>query len=149
MRKKNIQANFRQIIDSLAAQSFDVAEAPGVAEGKLVIKHGAAAVLVPGQENSLAFAVTPGLFFGGKICRLLDRGFQKFFTNGDFEFPATADQLHAIHQFTEELKNLAGAVSLYNESMGSSSDRYHYDRPTRRTVAESIPTAPWESASAH
>ena len=65
---------------------------------------------------------------GGQIARLVDRGYQKFLKTAKLEIPATADHLRAIHEFTEELKEAAGATSLYNESLGTTSDRYIYDR---------------------
>ena len=62
------------------------------------------------------------------ISRLVDRGYQKFLKTPQTEIPATADHLHAIHEFSEELNEAAGATSLYNESLGTTSDRYLYDR---------------------
>ena len=70
----------------------------------------------------------PGWLLGGEISRLLDAGYQKFLKTPKLEIPATADHLRAIHEFSEELKEAAGATSLYNEALGTTSDRYHYDR---------------------
>jgi hypothetical protein len=47
--------------------------------------------------------------------------------------------LHAIHQFSEELKQLTGATSLYNESLGTTSDRYQYDRLKGREAVQPEP----------
>lgn len=149
MKKKANQANFDGLIAALTAQGFDVSQAQEVAEGKQVSKYGVAAVLVPGTEAQLVFAVRPGLLFRGTICRLLDRGFQKFFASNNFEMPATAPQLESIHRFGEEVRALAGAASLYNESMGTTSDLYHYDRPKYREAAEAAPERPWETAASH
>ena len=149
MKKKTMQANFDELIASLAAQGFDVAEAAEVAEGKQVSKHGVAAVLVPGAETPLVFAVRPGVLFRGQICRLMDRGFQKFFVSNGFEMPATAGQLEAVHRFGEEVRAIGGAASLYNESLGTTSDLYHYDRPKYREAAEQLPARPWETAASH
>ena len=41
---------------------------------------------------------------------------------------ATADALKAIHRFSEELREAIGEPSLYNESLGTVSNRYMYDR---------------------
>jgi len=60
----------------------------------------------------------PGWLLGGQISRLVDRGYQKFLATGKMEIPATAEHLRAIHEFSEELKEAAGATSLYNESLG-------------------------------
>jgi hypothetical protein len=50
-----------------------------------------------------------------------------------------ASQLHAIHLFSEELKQVTGAIELYNESLGTTSDLYLYDRLQGR---EDAPPAP-------
>jgi hypothetical protein len=70
----------------------------------------------------------PGFVLGGEISRLLDRGYQKFLKSTRLEIPATADHLRAIHEFSEELKAATGATTLYNESLGTTSDQYMYDR---------------------
>ena len=53
----------------------------------------------------------------------------------NLEIPATADHLCALHEFSEELKQAAGAESLYNESLGTTSDVYQYDRVKRQGIA--------------
>ena len=70
----------------------------------------------------------PGWLLGGQIARLLDRGYQKFLATSHYQFPATAAVLQAIHLFGEELSQLTGGISLYNESLGTTSDLYQYDR---------------------
>ncbi|MGA9781163.1 MAG: hypothetical protein WBQ52_03310, partial [Terracidiphilus sp.] len=62
------------------------------------------------------------------IARVVDRGYQKFIKTSQYELPATAAHLHAIHAFTEELNQLTGALGLYNEALGTTSDLYLYDR---------------------
>ena len=58
--------------------------------------------------------------------------------------PATAEQLKALHQFTEELKEAIGAPSLYNESLGTVSESYQYDRIKDRDKPEvERPKRPW------
>jgi len=66
------------------------------------------------------------------VARLLDRGYQKFIKTSQYELPASASQLQAIHAFSEELKQLTGAISLYNESLGTTSDVYRYDASGQR-----------------
>jgi hypothetical protein len=66
-----------------------------------------------------------------------------------YELPATAQQLQAIHAFTEELKLLMGDVSLYNESLGTTSDVYLYDRLKGREAAQPAPARPWELTGGH
>jgi hypothetical protein len=152
--RKSRNPNFDQTLENLRAHSFDVTPDGEVSGGVLVSKHGAAAVLVPqaqvlDADPAAAFAVHPGVLVGGKIARLLDRGYQKFIKTPQFELPATASQLHAIHLFTEELKQLTGSISLYNESLGTTSDLYEYDRLQGRETAQPAAESPWELAEGH
>jgi hypothetical protein len=85
----------------------------------------------------------------GEVARLLDRGYQKFIKTSQYELPASASELQAIHAFSEELKQLTGAISLYNESLGTTSDVYHYDRLMGREEAQPAQAQPRELADGH
>jgi hypothetical protein len=151
MARKPERKSFEQILDALRAHSFDVANSAGVAGGVLVSKGGAAAVLVPndGEAAAASFAETPGVLVRGEVARLLDRGYQKFIKTSQFELPATASQLHAIHSFHEELTQVMGGVSLYNESLGTTSDLYEYDRLRGREELQPAAARPWELTGGH
>lgn len=151
MPRKSRNPNFERTLETLREHAFDVAPFAEIAGGMLVGKHGAGAVLVAAQDKDApaAFAVRPGALVRGQIARLLDRGYQKFIKTPQFELPATAAQLEAIHQFSEELNLLTGAMSLYNESLGTTSDLYEYDRLKGREAAQSAPRRPWEPAGGH
>jgi hypothetical protein len=149
MARKSRNRNFDQTLENLRAHSFDVAPFAGVAGGVLVTKHGAGAVLVPGRLTPVEFWERQGAVFGGEVARLLDRGYQKFLKTSKYEFPASANQLQAIHLFGEELSQLTGAISLYNEALGTTSDLYEYDRLQGRDLQESVPVPPWEPAGGH
>jgi hypothetical protein len=107
----------------------------------LVTKYGAGAVLVAAADKAapVAYAVHPGVMVGGQLTRLLDRGYQKFIKTKELELPAAASQLHAIHRFSEELKQITGDIDLYNESLGTTSDVYLYDRLKGREAAQQRP----------
>jgi hypothetical protein len=149
MKRKSRNSNFDQTLELLRARSFDVAPYAGVAGAVVVSKHGAGAVLVPGQGSAVAFWERPGAVFGGQVARLLDRGYQKFLKTSQYEFPATAIQLQAIHLFSEELSQVTGTISLYNEALGTTSDLYEYDRLLGREAAEAAPRQPWLLAGGH
>jgi hypothetical protein len=149
MARKSRNPNFDQSIENLRAHSFDVAPFPEVSAGVLVSKHGAGAVLVPGKTAPVEFWERPGAVFSGQVARLLDRGYQKFLKTAKYEFPATAAQLQAIHLFSEELSQIIGTVSLYNEGLGTTSDVYEYDRLKGREAAEPPPVQPWEPVGGH
>jgi hypothetical protein len=151
MARKTGKPDFDQALQILRAQSFDVTPFAAAAGGMLVAKHGVAAVLVPGQskEDPVAFKIHPGVLVRGEVARLLDRGFQKFIKTSKYELPATASQLQAIHTFSEELNLLLGDVTLYNESLGTTSDVYLYDRLKGREPAQPAPARPWELTGGH
>ena len=151
MARKTGKPGFDQALQILRAHSFDVTPFAGAAGGMLVAKQGMAAVLIPGQskEDPVAFAVHPGALVRGEVARLLDRGYQKFIKTSKYELPATASQLQAIHAFSEELNLLLGDVTLYNESLGTTSDVYLYDRLKGREPAQPAPESPWELAGGH
>jgi len=158
MARKTKGPTLGQIQDALRAHSFEVTEAKGTVR---VAKYGCAAVLVPskavgeelgtstGTDTVVAYLERPGAVVGGEISRLLDRGYQKFLKTSQYEMPATASQLRSIHQFTEELTQVTGGVSLYNEALGTTSDLYQYDRVKGREALQPAPARPWELTEGH
>ena len=151
MARKSRTPNFDQTLETLRAHSFAVSPCAERAGGVLVSKYGAAAVLVADESQAapVAFAEHPGALVRGKVARLVDRGYQKFLLTPQAEIPATADQLHAIHQFSEELKQVAGVISFYNESLGTTSDLYRYDRLKGREAAHPASARPADLVSGH
>lgn len=153
MPRKPARPTFDQIALNLRTRGFEVSSFAGTPGSLLVTKYGAAAVLeaAPDGEDSAAILVEhPGILVGGQVARLLDRGYQKFIKTSQYELPATANQLHMIHRFSEELTQVIGAKSLYNESLGTTSDLYQYDR-LRGREDNSAPAGkrPWELVDGH
>jgi hypothetical protein len=132
MAKKIAIPAFADALATLAGHQFDVSSARdgsnAAAKAFQVRKYGCAAEIAAAPDGSTLVLARPGWLLGGQIARLVDRGYQKFLKTPKLEIPASADHLHAIHEFSEELKQAAGATSLYNESLGTTSDRYLYDR---------------------
>jgi len=151
MARKSRNPNFDQSLELLRTHGFEVQPFPAIAGGVLVSKHGAGAVPVKPVEGNgaVAFAERPGALVGGEVARLLDRGYQKFIKTSKFELPASALQLQAIHLFSEELSQLTGAISLYNESLGTTSDVYQYDRLKGREQVRPALQRPWDPAAGH
>lgn len=147
MKKKARPMSFDETLNTLRSKGFEISTANG-SGGTLVSKFGAGAVLVAGAEGA-EFAVRPGALVRGEVARLMDRGYQKFIKTSQFELPATAQQLEAIHNFSEELKEWVRGKSLYNESLGTTSDRYMYDRVKGREEAGPKAVRPWDSADSH
>ena len=134
MIKKAKQRSYDEVLSVLGNDKFDVSPAlEGASKGSgahRVSKFGCAAEIAPSQDKDapIRLLAKAGWVLGGEISRLTDRGYQKFLKTSRLEIPATADILRAIHQFSEELKEALGAESLYNEALGTTSDRYVYDR---------------------
>lgn len=151
MSRKSTNPNFDQTLEILRAHGFDVAPYAEVAGAMLVSKHGAAAIIAPspGTDASAAFVESPGALVCGVVARLLDRGYQKFIKTPQFELPASAAQLQGIHLFSEELKQLIGATILYNQSLGTTSDVYEYDRLKGREELQPAGARPWELSAGH
>ena len=132
MAKKTPQRSFNDVLSVLGGQRFDVAPAQDGAKrlpnAFQVRKYGCAAEIAPAPDGTPEILSRPGVLLNSEIARLVDRGYQKFFKTSKLEVPATADHLRSLHEFSEELKEAMGATSLYNESLGTTSDVYQYDR---------------------
>ena len=146
MVKKPRPRTWDGVLSELRRRQFDVQEVGEDANQRRIAKNGCAIVLEKAQnEAGLRMVVRPGVAINGEIAQLVDRGFQKFFRTGKAEFPATADRLKTLHNFVEELKEVTGSVTLYNEALGTVSDAYLYDRVKGRDLPVSErPIPAWE-----
>lgn len=149
MAKNPRKPTFDQALEILRAHSFDVSSYSGAQGGMLVAKYGAGAVLIPAADRNApgVLSISPGIVVRGEVARLVDRGYQKFFKSSKHELPAMAAHLDAVHRLSEELKELTGAESLYNEALGTVSDIYLYDRLNGREEAE--PSAGQQLTAGH
>jgi hypothetical protein len=138
MAKTKKIPTFDDVLATLGTEKFDVSPATEgsnrAAGAYRVSKDGCAAEIAPSSEKDapVRLLTKGGWVLNGEISRLLDRGYQKFFKTSKMEIPATADHLRAVHHFNEQLKEAAGALILYNEALGTTSDRYMYDRVNGR-----------------
>jgi hypothetical protein len=153
MPRKVKPRTFEEVVSLLRSSQFDVRELSEVANGGpaqtvRASKHGCAAVLGRDSKGGVVLVGRPGLVLGGEIAHVLDRGHQKFFKTNSLEIAATADRLKAEHRFIEELDEATGGISLYNESLGSVSDEYMYDRVKGRDKdGPAQGKTPWDIAS--
>jgi hypothetical protein len=132
-RLQKKQLSFEDRLAAVRAAGFAVADAGG---GRLrVSRDGVSAVL----ENA------------GGVPRVVERagvdlgggGFQKFFqTPSGKRKPAQAEELKAIHNFQEDLREALGLETLYNEALGTVSTFYQYDRLKDRDGG--VPKRAWE-----
>ena len=141
------ERTYDDTLTQLRASGFDILEAPATANRVFVKKHGCSAAIEKNAEgDGVRLFAKPGYLIGGEIARLVDKGYQKVLVTTKTEVPATADHLKAIHAFSEELREAMGATSLYNEALGTVSDRYVYDRVKDRDQPEPArKKRPWEA----
>ena len=122
-------------------------DAPGTSGRIFLKKYNTSAAIERGPDGGVKIFAYPGYLVGGEISKLVDKGYQKTLKTTKTEIAATADHLKALHQFAEELKEGSGGISLYNESLGTVSDEYKYDRIRNRDLPESEhPKRPWQKS---
>ncbi len=103
-------------------------------------RDGVACTVEPGNENVPRVVERPGIVIGKEIGTLTDGGFQKFFTTPSGKRkPALAEELKAVQAFQEDLRDALHLESLYNESLGTVSNLYIYDRVKGRDAGEHEP----------
>jgi hypothetical protein len=145
-RQYGERKTFDDAIAFLRDHGFELLEAPGTKDRFFLKKYTVSAAIEKDPEGYVKIFARPGYLIGGEIAKLIDRGYQKFLKTTKTEVPATADHLRAIHDFTEELKQAVGGMSIYNEALGTVSDAYVYDRVEDRDEAPAIrPKRPWEN----
>jgi hypothetical protein len=138
-RERPKQITFENRLEELRKAGFTTQPVGGRV---LVTRNGCGAVLENSGETPRV-AERAGILLNGAIAKLVDGGFQKFFLAQDGrKKPALAEELKAVHAFQEDLREALGLESLYNESLGTVSTQYLYDRVKDRD--RGAPKRPWE-----
>jgi hypothetical protein len=84
-----------------------------------------------------------GVLVGEEIGELVNLGYQMIVrTPSGVELPALATYLKNLHAFDEDLREGLGLTSLYNLSLGTTSEEHLYDRVVDRD--KGAPARPWE-----
>ena len=149
MTTKVEERTYEDAVLWLREHGFDLIEAPGTQNRVFVKKYNVSAAIQKNGDDQVKIFAYPGYLIGGEISKLVNKGYQQFLKTSKTEVPATADHLQALHQFTEEFKEALGLPSLYNESLGTVSESYHYDRIEDRDKPEpQRPKRPWQAAAA-
>jgi hypothetical protein len=147
MSTKVEQRTYEEAVSWLRDHGFDLIEAPGTQGRVFLKKYNVSAAIQKNGDDGVKIFAYPGYLIGTEISKLVNRGYQQFLKTAKNEVPATADHLKALHQFSEELKEALGLPSLYNESLGTVSESYQYDRIENRDKAPADrPKRPWEVA---
>jgi hypothetical protein len=125
-REKPHEPTFAERIAALKHFSFSIKSLDS--RRAQVMRDGIAAVVEEGSAGR-PHVNKAGLLIGDEIALLVNRGYQVFWrTPSSKQVPANATQLKALHNFEEDMKEGLGLPSLYNESLGTTSDLHLYDR---------------------
>lgn len=118
--------SFDERIDGLRGAGFAVAAEDS---GQVRVSRGECAAVIGKDDSGYPRLDRCGIRIGGEMAVIVDAGNQKFLeTTSGRRRPALASHLTALHAFTEEVRELLGLKSLYNESLGTVSQSHHYDR---------------------
>ncbi|HMD49099.1 MAG TPA: hypothetical protein VKG79_08370 [Bryobacteraceae bacterium] len=142
-REKPHEPTFAELIAGL--KTFNFTSKSLDSKRAQISRDGIAAIVEdrPGQHPHVNKA---GLEIGNEIGLLVNRGYQVFWrAPSGKQIPALAPQLKALHNFEEDLKEGLGLPSLYNESLGTTSDLHLYDRVEDRDQGIH---KPWEGKPA-
>jgi hypothetical protein len=149
MATKVEQRSYEDAVNWLRDHGFDLIDAPGTQGRVFLKKYSVSAAIEKTADGGVKIFAYPGYLIGTEISKLVNKGYQQVLKTSKTEVAATADHLKALQQFSEELKEGLGLPSLYNESLGTVSDSYQYDRVVDRDKPETArPKRPWEVASA-
>ncbi len=106
-----------------------------------VSKRGVAAVIGDEGKNQPDIEKA-GIVIGSEIATLLNRGYQMFLeTPSGKRIPAQAEQLKALHEFEDDVKEALDLVNLYNTSLGTTTPKHMYDRVYQRDSGQQ--PKPW------
>jgi len=139
-REKPHVPSFTERIDGLKGLGFSTS--PTGAGHAQVGRDGISAI-IEDRAGEPPHVNKAGLTVGNEIGLLVNGGYQMFWkTPSGRTLPAQAVQLRNLHNFEEDLKEGLGLPSLYNESLGTTSDLHLYDRVQQRD--EGHIDKPWE-----
>ncbi|HUA18303.1 MAG TPA: hypothetical protein VMB25_06125 [Bryobacteraceae bacterium] len=129
-RQKPHIPTFTERIDGLKSLGFDTSFS---GDGRAQVSRDGVGAIVEDRSGQHPHVNKAGLIVGDELGLLVNHGYQMFWqTPSGRTVPAQAAQLHNLHNFEEDLKEGLGLPSLYNESLGTTSDLHMYDRVEER-----------------
>ncbi|HXZ78793.1 MAG TPA: hypothetical protein VEG30_02615 [Terriglobales bacterium] len=127
-KAKQNRRTYEEAVNWFRDHGFEILEAPGTQNRVFLKKNNVSAAIEKAPDDGVKVFAHPGYLIGGEISKLVNKGYQQVLKTTKTEIAATEDHLRALHEFSEELKEAIGGIDLYNESLGTVSDSYHYDR---------------------
>src|ERR1700756_3533880 len=145
MAKTTEARTYEEALAWLRDHGFDVTDAPGTNGRVFLRKYNVSAAIQKNPDDGVKIFAYPGYLIGSEISKLVNREYQQFMKTSKAEVPATAEQLKPLQTFSEKLNQALGLPSLYNESLGTVSEAYQYDRVVDRDKpAPERKKRPWE-----
>jgi hypothetical protein len=139
-RPKPRVLTFAEHLDNLRAAGFQVQTGP---QGMTLVTRNRLGALLREGSDRRPQIVDTGIVLGNELAVLTDIGFQKIFlAPSGKRTAALAEHLHALHDFREDLVELLGLESLYNESLGTVNEKHLYDRVAGRDTGAA--QRPWQ-----
>lgn len=139
-RERPKKPTFSQRLDNLRQAGFTVQPGP---DGYERVSRNGFAIDLQEKNDMVRAGGRAGVLLHGDIAWLVDGGYQKFFRTGaGKQMPALAQELKGLHDFEEDVKEGLGEDSYYNESLGTVSTYYLYDRVQDRD--RGVPKRVWE-----
>ena len=134
------EPGFKERLESLKSFGFTV---NFLNEGHARVSRDGIGAIVEDRPGQRPHVNRAGFMIGDEIGLLVNAGYQMFWrTPSGKRVPAQASQLKSLHNFEEDLKEGLGLPSLYNESLGTTSDLHLYDRVEHRDEGDAH--KPWQ-----
>ena len=131
--------SFAERVDLLKKAGFTTQPMP---DGRVKISKLGIGAIIGDEGKQQAGIERIGILLGSEIATLLNVGYQMLLeTPGGKRMPAAADQLKALHEFEDDVKEALDLTNLYNTSLGTTSRKHVYDRVYKRDIGEQ--PKPW------
>ncbi len=146
-RKTPKVSTFQDRVDILKNAGFATAVRP---DGRVLISKGIIGAIIGDEGQGHPGIEKAGVLVGSEVATLLNRGYQMFLeTPSGKRLPAMAEELRALHQFEDDVKDALGLTNLYNTSLGTTTPSHLYDRVNKRDTGQQ--PKPWakKDHSAH
>ena len=138
------QLTFDDHVQNLSEYKFQAKRESG---GRVLVTRDGCGAMIEDAGNSAVKVDKAGVLVGNEIALLVSRGYQMFLrTPSGRELPALAAHLQRLHAFDEDLREGLGITSLYNLSLGTTTDEHLYDRLEERDEPPQV--RPWEKKPA-
>lgn len=134
------EPSFTERIESLKKLGFSI---NFLSSGRAQVSRDGIGAVIEDRPGERPHVNKAGLIVCDVIAALVNHGYQMFWQTPEGKrVPALAAQLKSLHNFEEDLKEALGLPSLYNQSLGTTSDLHLYDRVEHRDEAPS--PKPWD-----